>query len=180
MAFHLMAGEGVSARSARQPACRRASRCDPIRREHRALIGSSIGHYGRSFLVQPDRHAARVWILQHALERKKAAAGHDRGPDLLVAIPAIDAAMRVKILASNSFIRSLHQTFSSASVHAGCFNPAGSIGSFRSRLPVAAKIAFAIAGMIADVPGSPMPPGASLFLTICTSITGASLMRTTW
>jgi hypothetical protein len=73
----------------------------------------------------------------------------------------------------------LHQTCST-SVHAGCFKPAGSIGSFRSRLPVAAKIAFAIAGMIADVPGSPMPPGASLFLTICTSIAGASLIRTTW
>src|SRR4051812_2147502 len=30
----------------------------------------------------------------------------------------------------------------SVSVHAGCFNAVASIGSFRSRLPVAAKIAF--------------------------------------
>jgi hypothetical protein len=38
--------------------------------------------------------------------------------------------------------------------------------SFRSRFPVAAKIAFAIAGMIADVPDSPMPPGALLFCDV--------------
>jgi hypothetical protein len=37
-----------------------------------------------------------------------------------------------------------------------------SIGSLRRRTPVAAKIALATAGASADVPGSPMPPGASL------------------
>ena len=35
------------------------------------------------------------------------------------------------------------------SVHTGCFNAAASIGSFRTRLPVAAKIALATAGTIA-------------------------------
>jgi hypothetical protein len=52
-----------------------------------------------------------------------------------------------------------------------------SIGSFRIRLPVAAKIALATAGITADVPGSPTPPGASVLLTRWTSIKGASWMR---
>jgi hypothetical protein len=52
-----------------------------------------------------------------------------------------------------------------------------SIGSFRIRLPVVAKIALATAGITADVPGSPTPPGASVLLTRWTSIKGASLMR---
>jgi uncharacterized protein len=38
-------------------------------------------------------------------------------------------------------------------------NAAGLIGSFRRRLPVAAKIALATAGTTAEVPGSPIPPG---------------------
>jgi hypothetical protein len=66
------------------------------------------------------------------------------------------------------------------SVHTGCFNAAASIGSFRTRLPVAAKIALATAGTIADVPGSPIPPGGSELWTIWTSIAGASLMRSIW
>ena len=43
----------------------------------------------------------------------------------------------------------------------------------------AAKMALATAGKTADVPGSPMPPGASVLLTRYTSITGASLIRST-
>src|SRR2546422_597607 len=38
---------------------------------------------------------------------------------------------------------------------------AGPIGSFRIRVPVAAKIALATAGAIGGVPGSPTPPGGS-------------------
>jgi len=53
------------------------------------------------------------------------------------------------------------------------------IGSLRSRLPVAAKIAFATAAAVAAVPGSPIPPGASPLFTICTSIGGVSLIRST-
>ncbi len=34
-----------------------------------------------------------------------------------------------------------------------------STGILRKRFPVAAKIALPMAGTIADVPGSPMPPG---------------------
>jgi len=37
-----------------------------------------------------------------------------------------------------------------------------SSGSARSRLPVAAKTAFASAGPVTDVPGSPIPPGWGL------------------
>src|SRR5262245_12041266 len=50
--------------------------------------------------------------------------------------------------------------------HAGCFNAAVSIGIFRSRLPVAAKIALATAGTMAAVPHSPIPPGGSELATI--------------
>jgi hypothetical protein len=52
-------------------------------------------------------------------------------------------------------------------------------GSVRSRLPVAAKIAFATAGAIGGVPGSPTPPGAAPLATISTSIRGASSIRIT-
>jgi hypothetical protein len=64
------------------------------------------------------------------------------------------------------------------SVHTGCFNAVVSIGSFRSRLPVAAKITLVTAGTIAEVPDSPIPPGSKLW-TMWTSIAGASLMRST-
>src|SRR5262249_29900489 len=47
--------------------------------------------------------------------------------------------------------------------HSGCFNAAASTGIMRSRLPVAAKIALATAGTIAEVPASPIPPGGSEF-----------------
>ncbi len=50
-------------------------------------------------------------------------------------------------------------------------------GSLRSRVPVAAKIAFDSAAAVAAVPGSPIPPGASPLFTRWTSIGGTSLMR---
>ena len=45
--------------------------------------------------------------------------------------------------------------------HAGCFNAAASIGSWRKRLPVAAKIALVTAAGMQEVPASPIPPGGS-------------------
>src|SRR5216683_3323986 len=47
------------------------------------------------------------------------------------------------------------------------------------RRPVAAKTAFDTAAAVTAVPGSPIPPGASRLRTRCTSIAGASLIRTT-
>src|SRR3984957_16887872 len=52
-----------------------------------------------------------------------------------------------------------------------------SIGRLRNRTPVAAKSALASAGPATEVPGSPMPPGASPFRTRWTSIAGVSLIR---
>lgn len=52
-------------------------------------------------------------------------------------------------------------------------------GSFRGRFPVNTNSAFASAGASGGVPGSPTPPGFSELGTMCTSIGGASLMRTT-
>ena len=65
-------------------------------------------------------------------------------------------------------------------LHPGCRNTAGSTGSFRRRLPVAAKIALVTAGTMADVPASPMPPGGSELCTMWTSTAGASFMRSIW
>ena len=56
-----------------------------------------------------------------------------------------------------------------------CVQP--SSGSLRMRLPVAANIAFATAGAIGGVPGSPIPPGASRLGTMCTSTFGIWFMR---
>jgi hypothetical protein len=64
--------------------------------------------------------------------------------------------------------------------YAGRFSAVVSTGSFRRRLPVAAKIALATAGTIAEVPGSPIPPGGSELWTIWTSMAGASFMRSIW
>jgi hypothetical protein len=48
----------------------------------------------------------------------------------------------------------------------GCFSIAASTGIFRNRFPVAAKIALATAGTIAEVPHSPIPPGGSELSTM--------------
>src|SRR5258708_24889951 len=45
--------------------------------------------------------------------------------------------------------------------HPGKLRTLVSIGRIRKRFPVAAKIALVTAGMIAEVPGSPIPPGGS-------------------
>jgi hypothetical protein len=50
--------------------------------------------------------------------------------------------------------------------YTGCFNALLSTGILRSRFPVAAKIALAMAGTIAEVPVSPIPPGGSTLLTM--------------
>ena len=54
-----------------------------------------------------------------------------------------------------------------------------SAAAARSRLPVAAKTAFATAGAIGGVPGSPTPPVFSRLSTMCTSTFGISFMRST-
>src|SRR5215468_6130339 len=41
------------------------------------------------------------------------------------------------------------------SLHPGCFNAVASTGILRRRLPIAAKIALATAGTMAEVPASP-------------------------
>ena len=52
------------------------------------------------------------------------------------------------------------------------------MGRRRTRLPVKAATALAMAGAATAVPGSPMPPGFSVLLTKTMSICGASYMRT--
>jgi hypothetical protein len=51
------------------------------------------------------------------------------------------------------------------------------IGSERTGEPVAARIAFATAGAMGGVPGSPTPVGASVLGTMYVSMTGISLIR---
>jgi hypothetical protein len=55
-----------------------------------------------------------------------------------------------------------------------CRIAAGRIGRCRTRAPVAAKIAFAMAGATGVVAGSPRPTGASLLGISSTSISGTS------
>ncbi len=50
-------------------------------------------------------------------------------------------------------------------------------GRLRRRWPVSANNAFATAGAMGGVPGSPTPPGRSLPATISVSMTGHSFMR---
>ena len=50
-------------------------------------------------------------------------------------------------------------------------------GILRRRLPLAAKMAFATAGPIKAVAGSPMPPGFSVLANNVMAIAGASFMR---
>src|SRR5205085_3480420 len=67
----------------------------------------------------------------------------------------------------------------SEAAHA-CFLPAStprSIGRWRSGIPVAAYTALQIAGGAVVAPVSPIPPGGSPLLMRCTSIPGASSMR---
>jgi len=71
---------------------------DPIRCEHRALIGSSIGRDGRPLLMQPHSHAARICVLQNALQRKQAAAADNGGLNRVVSAPAVQPAVGVENL----------------------------------------------------------------------------------
>src|SRR4029077_18484390 len=68
----------------------------------------------------------------------------------------------------------LHEDFSAVAAM-----DARSIGNLRIRFPVAAKTALATAGAKGGTPVSPMPPGTSLLAMMCTSISGASLIRKT-
>jgi hypothetical protein len=71
---------------------------DPVRCEHRALIGSSIGRDGRPLLVQPHSHAAWICVLQNALQRKQAAAADNGGLNLVVSAPTDQTAVGVENL----------------------------------------------------------------------------------
>src|SRR5262245_38089015 len=83
-------------------------------------------------------------------------------------------------LADHLSLRCKASLFVTASSHTGCFNTVVSTGRFRKRLPVAAKIALATAGTMAEVPASPIPPGGSELWTRWTSMAGASSMRSIW
>jgi len=91
----------------------------------------------------------------------------------LASMPGAHSTMRCSTVSVRSREkRSVH-------VHADCFNAVLSIGSLRTRLPVAAKTALATAGTTHEVPASPIPPGGSVLATMCTSTVGASFMRST-
>jgi len=72
-------------------------RSDQIaRRKAKGLIGSPVRRDRRAFLVQPSGHAARAWVLWYSLERKQAAATHNRCVNFLVPIPAIHATVGIR------------------------------------------------------------------------------------
>src|SRR6516164_4392668 len=90
---------------------------------------------------------------------------------------AVICRMQSVDLADEPCCRSAGRSCECRNRHAGCFSALASTGILRRRLPVAAKIALAMAGTIADVPLSPKPPGGSALLTMWTSIGGASFKR---
>src|SRR5262252_6122779 len=123
---HLMAGEGIlGVRSFRNDCAIELFDGDPPWREHRLLIWSSVRKDRRALLMQPHGHPPGVGILNDALEREEAAPADDRGLDLFVVIPAIDAAMCVQDL-TEQFVHL-------DSPYAGCFK-AASTGNLRERL----------------------------------------------
>src|ERR1041385_5399419 len=61
--------------------------------------------------------------------------------------------------------------------HAFGFQVTLPIGNFLIRFPFSAKIAFATAGAIGGVAGSPTPPCESVEGTMCTSTLGISASR---
>src|SRR5262245_34382261 len=94
---HLVAGKRVSGRIAlRDQRAVEFFNGDPLGREHRALIGGSVGEDRGSFLAYPGGHATRPGILRRPLEWKEAPATHNRGLDFLVLIPPIQTTMGVK------------------------------------------------------------------------------------
>ena len=84
---------------------------------------------------------------------------------------------RIYALAISSRMLSLMFAPSRVNAHAER-KSSGLIGSRRTRLPVAAKIALATAGATGGTPGSPTPVGCSVLGTMYTSIAGDSNMRT--
>ena len=76
--------------------------CDPARREQSALVGCAERQDGGALLVQPNRHAARVGVLRQALEREQAAATYYARLHLCVALPAVQATVRIEDLAEQS------------------------------------------------------------------------------
>src|SRR5215831_15331430 len=69
---------------------------DPVGGEHGALIRRAIRRDGRSLFVQPYGHAARICVLQDALQGKEAAATDNGGLNLVVATPALQTAVRIE------------------------------------------------------------------------------------
>ena len=58
-----------------------------------------------------------------------------------------------------------------------CYVPPADSGSLRILRPTAANTAFATAGATGDTGGSPSPDGGAELRTKCTSIAGASRIR---
>src|SRR5262245_14459543 len=163
---------------------------DPVGGEHRALIRRAIRRDGRSLLVQPHGHAARICILQNALQGKEAAATDNSGLNLVVTTPAFQTAMRVENF-REEFVHGL--PFQSASAMAGIskrsrvrgyqppsMRPIGS--SFPSSMCVRdpSVTASALPCPIRILPSTrPKPPSAISCRKVHSIETGASAIRGT-
>jgi hypothetical protein len=94
---HLVTREGVSGRAS----LRYRLAIDlfdgySIRREHRALVGSSERRDRRAFLVQPRGEPTRIRVRQKTLECKEASTAYDRCIDFRVLAPTINATVRIE------------------------------------------------------------------------------------
>src|SRR5262245_30496055 len=163
---------------------------DPVGGEHRALIRRAIRRDGRSLLVQPHGHAARICILQNALQGKEAAATDNSGLNLVVTTPAFQTAVRVE----NFRQQLVHGfPFQSASAMAGIskrsrvrvyqppsMRPIRSSFSASTCWRVASVTASSLTCTIKILPSTrPKPPSAISCMKMHSIATGASAMRGT-
>ena len=127
----------------------------------------------RRYPVIPDSSA------EATLRRARSLGGRSQPPTEAGETPHDPGLTRYRL--SGPWRRAPHQTAVPPPLpYPGCFSALASTGILRRRIPVAAKIAFAMAGTIPEVPVSPMPPGGSELLTTWTSIAGAWFMRIIW
>src|SRR3984893_3152954 len=138
---------------------------DPLDRGDRVTDGGAHRHHARAARTTIDVHRAR------ATQRSAAAElGPSHGEQVAQHPQQRHVRGRVhRVIVAVDFQCNHRHPSSSVTVAAPPLVYDGYnwslTGSRRMRFPVAAWIAFATAGMTADVPGSPIPPGASPLAT---------------
>src|SRR6516164_6959677 len=163
---------------------------DPVGREHRALIGRAIRRDRRSLLMQPYGHAARICVLQNALQGKETAATDNRGFNLIVVAPALQTAVCVEdlreqlvhrfCLQSSSAIAGISKRSRVRVYQPPSMRPIRSSLSASTCWRAALVTASSLTCTIRILPStSPKPPSAISCMKVHSIETGACAMRGT-